>query len=271
VFLEENDESSDESSDDSSDENTGNENNGGPPSFNPIKEDKCRLIGSSAWSTALSVKDSLSRLNPVPEQQLPPEVSVGDIIRTPDRSAVYFVDEDNRRHVFPTLTVYASWYGEDFTNVKIIPTEIMAEIALGSNVTIRSGTHLIKVETDRSVYAVEEFGVIRLIRCEEDAIDLFGDNWAKRVRDISPVFFPDYVLGDPLPSGYHPSGSVITYEGSVTRYYIDGSRTHQITGSVFADNLFQDEFVVPEVPVTFIYEPGDDMTKIPEYILFALP
>lgn len=142
---------------------------------------------------------------PPPEEPapIPPTVNRGDLIKLPNDndptttfdSAVYTIGADGKRHAFPNEIVFFSWY-ENFTSVKTVTTGIMVSYALGANVTIRPGTHLVKITTDPKTYAVEPGGVLRWITTEQIAKDLYGTDWAKRVVDVADIFFNNYTMGE---------------------------------------------------------------------------
>lgn len=83
-----------------------------------------------------------------------------------------------------------------------------------------------KIPSDPSVYAVESDGVLREIPDEDTAEDLFGDDWAERVDDVSEAFWPSFTVGEPLEEGEVPEGTVLEDEdGNLFRVEDDGSAT----------------------------------------------
>jgi hypothetical protein len=154
--------------------------------------------------------------------------------------AVYVLDANDQRHAFPSETIFFSWY-EDFDDVTVIDATEMASYQLGKNVTMRPGTNLIKLTTDPNVYTVEPGSILRLIESETIAIDLYGDDWADRVRDVPDVFWGNYSVGDNIDSAVHPDGTLgVTPNGEVI-YILNGS--HQgMPGSVFSYMRFQPDF-----------------------------
>jgi hypothetical protein len=141
---------------------------------------------------------------PPPEEPTPPPPTItrGDLIKLPDDgnsattydAAVYTIGADGKRHAFPNETTFFSWYA-NYNAVKTVTAETMASYALGANVTIRPGTHLVKITTDPKTYAVEPGGVLRWITSEQIARDLYGADWAKKVVDVPDVFFKNYTVG----------------------------------------------------------------------------
>lgn len=135
-------------------------------------------------------------------------VSSGDLIKLKGDRTVYYFDKEWHRRPFPNQRVYESWY-RDFSGVKELTAEEMADIRLGSPVVYRPGTRLIKIPSIPKVYAVEPGGVLRWIETEAVAKALYGDNWSKRVDDVSEAFFTNYKEGAPLTVPVWPTGTVL--------------------------------------------------------------
>lgn len=113
---------------------------------------------------------------------------------TQEDTAVYYIGVDGKRHAFPHGRIYASWY-PNFDGVVIVSKEVLAKIPLGENVHYRPGTRLVKFMTDPKVYAVGKEGVLHWVTSELTARALFGDDWNKKIDDISDAFFGDYQFG----------------------------------------------------------------------------
>jgi hypothetical protein len=151
----------------------------------------------------------------------------GDLIKMDGLSTVYFLGNDGKRYVYPTSSVYFSWH-KDFSGVVTVSASELQSYPLGSNITMRPGTKLVKITTDPSVYAVEANGTLRKIASEADAIAIYGANWAKRVVDVPDAFFTNYTVGTPLASGQVPAGSLVKNANSGTIYLYDGTNYRSI-------------------------------------------
>jgi hypothetical protein len=116
----------------------------------------------------------------------------GDLIKG-DGSAVYYFTGE-KRLVFPNDKTYFSWYA-DFSNIKTVSPAELAGIMIGGNVTYRPGKYLVKITTDPKVYAVDANGTLRWVETEGVAVALYGNDWAKQVRDIPDAFFVNYAIG----------------------------------------------------------------------------
>jgi hypothetical protein len=112
--------------------------------------------------------------------------------------AVYYAIGD-KRYVFPNEKVYFSWYG-DFNQVVPVSDAEMASFLIGGNITYRPGTRMVKIQSDPKVYAVTAGGTLRWIASEEAAKGLYGDDWNKKVDDVSDAFFFNYRLGESIMS-----------------------------------------------------------------------
>ncbi|MCH8049423.1 cupredoxin domain-containing protein [Patescibacteria group bacterium] len=153
--------------------------------------------------------------------------NVGDLVKCPDFSAIYYYAEDGKRYVFPHEKIFFSWYF-NFDDVKTISCDDLATLRIGGNVTYQAGTRLIKIQSIPTVYAVEYGGVLREIQTENQASGLYGENWATLVDDLSEAFFPSYSLGDPLGLDEVPAGMVLEDDlGRLYRTQEDGT-AHRI-------------------------------------------
>ncbi|HUT22261.1 MAG TPA: hypothetical protein VMX18_02520 [Candidatus Bipolaricaulota bacterium] len=194
-----------------------------------------------------------------PSGLFPGSLAIGDLVKNSTRTTVYYLSADGYRHVFPNDKVYFSWY-ENFNNVKVISDNDLAQIPLGSNVTMRQGTWLIKIQSVPKVYAVEQGGNIRWVETEGVASALYGSEWNKRVVDIAASFFSNYTEVDSISDNVHPSGSVIRYNGSTNKYYIEDGVKYLISTSAFTSNGFMDKFLIENVSTGITYGTGADMS-----------
>lgn len=135
------------------------------------------------------------------------DIKVGDLIKIPDDgdmstlndTAVYYYGADGKRYVFPNEKVYFTWY-KDFNAVKTIPIDQMSLIPIGSNVTYKPGSRLVKFQTDTKTYLPTKNGQLRWVKTEAVASGLFGSDWIHQVDDISESFYVNYRFGEPIES-----------------------------------------------------------------------
>jgi len=184
------------------------------------------------------------------------ELNDGDLIKG-SSSAVYYY-ANNKRYVFPTESTFKTWHA-DFSKVKTISDDQRASIGIGTpNIVFKAGTNLVKITTDPKVYAVGMNGMLHHVATEAAAKTLWGNDWAKWVKDVPDSFFTNYkVSSTSLDGSKHVAGSVIKYTGSDKMYYItaDGKK-REFTGTAFADNGFMEKFVVTS-PTSITYTNGD--------------
>jgi hypothetical protein len=145
-------------------------------------------------------------------------LSAGDLIKA-SGPALYYYAADGKRYVFPNEKTYFSWY-TDFSSVKTISDADLAAIAIGSNVTIRPGTKLVKITTDPKTYAVTKCGVLHWIESEAVAKALYGDAWNTRIVDVPDGFFVNYTVGSSVATNVHPDGQVVTSVGDTSKYVV---------------------------------------------------
>ncbi len=137
-----------------------------------------------------------------------PVFALGDLVKSSDSSTVYYLDGNNIRHPFPTESIYKSWYSSFDGIADLSPKEI-SKYPLGGNVTLRPGIFIARFATDQNYYAVEPGGILRLIADDSLLLEIYGDDWQKRVVKIPDAFFGDYSIGDPVKHNYElPDGLV---------------------------------------------------------------
>ncbi len=160
---------------------------------------------------------------------------------TQSDSAVYYIGGDGKRHAFPNEKVYFTWYC-DFSGVKVIQPEQMADITLGKNVTYIPGRKMVKFTTDPKVYAVDKGGILRWVSSEAAALTIYGPEWNTKIDDISDAFYGDYAFGNDLAAstGYYPTiveRSVIFPSDSMRiQSYVTSQPRASLPGCTFVDS-----------------------------------
>lgn len=122
---------------------------------------------------------------------------------------VYFLDNAGKRHAFPNEKVYFTWYA-DYSNLHIVSSIAMSSFTLSSNVTYHPGTKMVKFPSVRTVYVVARYGMLSPVSSEETAVSLYGNDWNKKIDDVSEAFYSNYTYGDPVSSSVDFSVSVQT-------------------------------------------------------------
>jgi hypothetical protein len=127
----------------------------------------------------------------------PEDFLSGRLIKLPDRTTVYYLDKNNVRHPYPTQGVFESYWGHDFSAIKTVSWEEIANYDLGKNVPFKVGT-LMKIQTVPKVYRIGNDGKMQWIVSEEVALKLYGANWNKLIYDLPEIFFTNYQEGEPV-------------------------------------------------------------------------
>jgi hypothetical protein len=122
------------------------------------------------------------------------DVSLYGLVRTQKSDTVYVVSSDGKRYSFPSNPIYHTWYA-DFSRVKFVSDQELANIPFGGVMFVRPGTVMVKIPSDPKVYAVASGGVLRPVKDEKTAIAIFGEDWNKQILDLDVSFFAQYVLG----------------------------------------------------------------------------
>lgn len=123
------------------------------------------------------------------------ELAPGQLAKSSSSPSVYFIDEDLTRHTFPNAHVFKSWF-PSFNDVVSVDDATMDQYPLGDLVPYKPSARLVKQPSDPKVYAVDEGGILRWLKTEDVARDIFGDGWNKLVDDVPDVFFAKYAVGD---------------------------------------------------------------------------
>lgn len=118
-------------------------------------------------------------------------------IKTKRSSTVYYCGIDGKRYPFPDAGTYFSWY-KTYNSVSVVSEEEIEEIPIGSPVTYRPGTFMVKLRGNAKVFAVSRGGVLHWITSEHIAEQIYGMYWYEKVRDLSNEAFGSYTLGEPI-------------------------------------------------------------------------
>lgn len=146
----------------------------------------------------------------------------GDLVMCDGSQAVYYIGEDNNRYVFPNKEIFFTWY-PGFDDISHITCEELSTYSLAGVVKYRSGVRLVKIPSVPIVYAVSTDGLLRPIQSEEQAIQLYGVEWADLVDDLNEAFFPRYSVGAALTDDELPEGMLIEEEdGGLSQIDDDG-------------------------------------------------
>jgi hypothetical protein len=171
----------------------------------------CQCVDGFQWNASASACVAVLQVSPVElqpiEEKTPPDesalssneaIAASSLIKG-NLPAVYYLAKNGKRYVFPSSSVYFSWY-RDFSEVETLSDAKLAAIPIGGNVTYRPGFRMVKITTDPKVYAVSRGGVLRHVATEEVAKSIFGSDWNKQIDDIPDAFFVNYTVGSQINS-----------------------------------------------------------------------
>jgi hypothetical protein len=124
-------------------------------------------------------------------------VSPYDYIKSPSYETVYFIDEQMIRHPFMNRQTYFT-YQNSFEPVKMVTDATLPTLTLGTPMSPKPFTVLVKIISSPRVYALGPDNIIRAIPDESTAARLFGSTWADYVIDVDPAQLAQFVLGAPM-------------------------------------------------------------------------
>ena len=174
---------------------------------------------------AASTLAPLGGVQPVLAQS---KLSEGTVVKVKGSTSLYYIGSAGKRYVFPNEQTFLSWY-DDFSGVVEANPQDVAPLLIGGNVRYKPGALLIKIESDPKVYAVSSNGVIRWVKTETLAKQLYGDKWNLLVDDVPVAFFANYNVGTAIESAaeFDPEG-----EETVTLTISDSFRARIVAKQV---------------------------------------
>jgi len=179
----------------------------------------------------------------------------GDLVKAPFTTAIYYVDEDGTKHLFPTEPIFWTWFGGGWSSqnvIRISPKEL-EKMPTGDNIMSRPGTNLIKFDDDSRVFAVTTGGRI----CQ--VIENYGYQWPDRIIIIQSAFKKDY-LNQPdcviNNTSRLPDTTIIQYTSSTQLYYLQDGKKRLITDRGFKANGFKYSSILKDVDQRMEYPDG---------------
>jgi hypothetical protein len=154
--------------------------------------------------------------------------STGDLIKTDADSAVYYIDTDNKRHLFVNSVTFWSWYTGSWSNIRyndtpktirIISQSDFDNIEVGSNITARPGVKIIKFPNSPKMYSVISNHRLASIDNTDIAKSLYGDNWNSKVITIQNGFENDYTKNGELNTNDNNLWSIINQLAEANQNY----------------------------------------------------
>lgn len=172
----------------------------------------------------------------------PGDYYAGELLRTANSSAVYYIGTDFKKYVFPDSKTYFSWF-ENFDPVIWVTVDELDKYDNGGTMTYKPGTYLVTTPDTNRVYAVEGKGRLFWIPDEQTAINLYGSDWSTLVRDVIPGFFSSTYSnqGDQLSN--YVRGTILKYNNQY--YVVDRNNTaRKFVGDGMVLNNFRTDFAI---------------------------
>ena len=142
-------------------------------------------------------------------------------------TSVYYCGLDGQLHVYPNARVYFSWFA-DFKGIQKMSPALFSSMTQGIEVNYPPGTKLFKTPADPKTYTIDynsesvthivnqqkvtdqrRVFVLRWIKSENVAIQLFGADWAKKVVDVVADWFNPFKKGVTIQNAKYTLGSDI--------------------------------------------------------------
>ena len=176
----------------------------------------------------------------------------GDLVKLSNDSAIYYVNGSGQRRLFVNAPTFWSWHSGTWSdqNIKTITQPDFDGLSAGENMAIRPGTNLIKFQNSDIMYAVTPGNKL----CKATAN--YGDNWRDRLVTIQNSFESNYLNDDTCRVDVDtklPNATILQYNGSNQKYYIEDGVKRLLTDNGFNLNKFQDKFVVKNVPQSMTF------------------
>lgn len=173
------------------------------------------------------------------------DAAPGDLITAPNLGTIYYLNHDNKRVVFPDEQTFLSWY-PDFSEVKTVTKEKLESFPLsGINATIRPGTLLIKIQSAPQVYLIGFQKTLYALKGEQQALELFGADWAKRVVDLPEYYFVNYDEGIELSgAALLPAGIVYRALSNHQTYLLTPDGQRAINDEGLKANHVSERFII---------------------------
>ncbi|MBT4722194.1 hypothetical protein HOB30_00360, partial [Candidatus Falkowbacteria bacterium] len=121
----------------------------------------------------------------------------GRFLKSESSNAVYFLDEEDMRHIYPTYSVWQSYFGDDFSSVETVERDVLISYGLAGNVPMKAGS-LMEVESLNEYYLVGENATLQEVKSEDTLVSLFGSTWLDQVYYLQSGFYTQYTVLDPI-------------------------------------------------------------------------
>ncbi|OIO46944.1 MAG: hypothetical protein AUJ28_01560 [Parcubacteria group bacterium CG1_02_37_51] len=172
------------------------------PTLSAGEHDVQTYVSDWGYNTAISdiititLTDPIVELDeevvPEPEPEIiPPDANEwsGILVKTEATPRVYLL-KDDVRYWFYNEAIFYQYY-DDFSTVQLISSDEMAQYAEGKDMQMKQGS-LIKRIIGPKVYEIGTDWQIRWIHDEDEAISLYGEDWAEKINLVPDQYFNQY-------------------------------------------------------------------------------
>ncbi|MSR84819.1 hypothetical protein EXS71_00015 [Candidatus Uhrbacteria bacterium] len=117
---------------------------------------------------------------------------------TQEDTVVYYIDPAGLRHAFPNEKIFLSW-NPNYKKVLLVnKLELTTFPLANTRMTYKPYTHLVKIKTQPRVYIVTQNAVLRWVKTEALAKQLYGKQWKTLIDDLPTDIMKDYQIGMPI-------------------------------------------------------------------------
>ena len=173
-------------------------------------------------------------------------IESGALLTAPDLGSIYYLNEEMERIVFPDEQTFLSWF-PDFSAVQHVSREKLESFPLsGRNATIRPGTLLVTIPSSPQVWVVSHPKQLHWMQGgEEQAVELFGENWLDRLVDLPEYYFVNYTEDIPFDGvNAFPSGLLVHVKSNDQYYLVTETGQRLVTEEGLQANHFQTKFAI---------------------------
>lgn len=159
----------------------------------------------------------------MPNLTLAMSLKNGVLVKTSDSAAIYQIQNNDRRLLFPSEAVFKSYY-PDFSQVQLISSVELKQYVLTGNIVAKRNS-LVKFDTSPKVYQVKDQNELEWIKSETGFGNL-GYNFSQIIT-LPEILFSDYKIRTEV-------GPYDEVTREITDKFIDQTKAKKIIGAVYS-------------------------------------
>ncbi len=166
----------------------------------------------------------------------------GELIKTQNYPAVYYVGASSTRSLFPNADTFWTWNKGSWKDqqIQVVTTSTLEKLTSGPNIKVRPGVKLIKFDNSPdTIYAVRPNGKLCKLADKTVAAMLFGADWEKKVILIQGSFEADYEFDKNCvlnKESKYPDGTYLRFGSSTDIWHIEEGKLVKMSSSTFDQN-----------------------------------